>query len=191
MAEIEKKLGIHPEKQKIIFKGHTLNTPQTTLSEYGIKNGARLLLVASSESVKKDNQQRSAKTNSKSKAAKHDHSKKVLKQAIIDKGPPEGCIEGNRTQVGVFPKEPFIVYDTNGIVARMSIESDAIWIEAENDQKERIFTSDEPTHPEILDIPGYEDQYFALKMITEHGQRVFYFLPKQYYEMFKQLLRPT
>lgn len=191
MSEIDKRLNIHPDKQKIIFKGRTLKSPQATLSEHGIKNGSRLLLVASNESIKEDSLPRAAKTNSKSKAAKHDHSKKSLKQAIIDKGPPEGCIEGNKTQVGVFPKEPFVVYDTDGIVARMSIESDAIWIEAENDQKERIFTSDEHTHPEILEITGYEDQYFALKMITEHGPRIFYFLPKQYYEMFKQLLRPN
>jgi hypothetical protein len=101
---------------------------------------------------------------------------------IVDQGPPDGCLPGLKAPCNVFPKLPFVCYDTSGAKAGLSIESDAFWVESDSGEKERIFFSDVR---EVLfpDIPGYRDQYIALFLQTENGRRAFYYIPHQFMQL--------
>jgi len=74
--------------------------------------------------------------------------------AIIAKGPPPGCVQCRRAPMAALPRDPLVVYDEEGKVATVSVESDALWIEGES-RRERIFFSEMKIHFS-QDIPDSE-----------------------------------
>jgi hypothetical protein len=84
-----------------------------------------------------------------------------------------------KTACNVFPKNPFEIDDAMGVKARLSIESEAFWVESESGEKERIFFS-ELNENCSLEIPGYSDQDFALLLHSSNRKRSFDYIPKQF-----------
>jgi hypothetical protein len=110
---------------------------------------------------------------------------------IIAKGPPEGCLEGMKTTSHVLPKSPFIVYYSNGSTiegerARLSIESDAFWLETDSGEQDRVFFAEVETFT-CIDLPGYADQYLAIVVRSGGCFRTFYFIPKQYKQILEEI----
>lgn len=186
-SEIKKVLNVQPKEQKLIFKGKTITSKESKkkLSEYEISSGSRVLLIkaASEDKNKKLSKKRNKKTLD------------IPKPSIIQKGPPDGCMEGLKTQVNIFPNSPFIIYDTNGNVAKLSIESEALWIEPKDGEPERIFLNDiqdksiQPQNQDMDDSVNYN--YLSISLMTSNGSKVLYFIPKQYGNLFKTLLNDT
>jgi hypothetical protein len=91
-----------------------------------------------------------------------------------------------KTPSSVLPKQPFIIYNTTGHLAKLSIESDAFWVETTSDENERIFFAD-VRELTCSDVEGYEDRYAAIVVKTKIVPRVFYFVPKQYTKLIESI----
>jgi uncharacterized ubiquitin-like protein YukD len=182
---ISRKTGVPSREQKIIYKGKVLGKKKN-LSEYGIQNGAKILLLRqdlTEQQTKPTRRNARERTQSEAPLVSEPHA------GIISRGPPPGCMEGVKTQVSVFPKTPFIVYDSNGARASLSVETEAIWVQSDTGEQERIFLSDVKSE-KCQDLPGYVDKYVALSLVTESVRRIFYFVPKQFQGLFDDYCKP-
>lgn len=196
MYQINEKLSIPPESQQIIFKGAKINqTPDKTLSELQIKNGTKLLLLKTEKiafSVEDSKPQPAiAHVNLLGFPTKPHVSPESLTnephQTIISKGLPPNCEKPYQSQMSILPKMPFAVYNTDGILSKLTFESDAIWVVAADGNNERIFFN-EIRGSVLQEIPGYEKQYNILILGTKIGKRCFYFIPNQYAALIKRLI---
>jgi uncharacterized ubiquitin-like protein YukD len=185
---LKQSTGIPPAEQKIIFKGKILGKKKEKLSDYNIGSGSKLLLFQEASQEKKDSSA-TRRPNRREKSLNAAPLNNPRHKEIIDQGPPDGCFEGVKTPVPVFPKTPFIIYDTSGHRASLSIETEAIFIESDCDQ-DRIFLSDIKIC-QCQDLPGYEDRYVALSLETEGTRKTFYFVPKQFQVLFEDYCRAT
>jgi hypothetical protein len=186
MSEISLRLGVVPARQSLIFKGQKLTKRADKLTAYGIQNSSKILLftVAGAKDDKLHTKRRPPRDRTLStKLDTPPHS------SIIALGPPAGCLPGMKTPSTLFPREPFIVYDTSGARARLSIESDAFWVEPDVGECERIFFSDVQSAPSFLWLPGYDEQYTAMVLQTQNGKRIFYFVPGQFKQLIETVCR--
>ena len=108
---------------------------------------------------------------------------------IIAKGIPENAEKPYKGQTTVLPKTPFIVYNTEGIRSKLTFESDAIWMESDDNKQERIFFSDIRGNV-IQEMPKYEKSYVALCLSTTYGKRWYYFIPAQYTQLLSGIMGP-
>jgi hypothetical protein len=182
---IQRATGVPTREQKIIFNGKILGK-KDALSDSGVGNGAKLLLVREEPSdppPKPTRRNARERTQTEAPLISEPHA------GIISRGPPVGCMEGVKTPVTVFPKTPFVVYDSTGSRATLSIESEAIWVQSDNGEQERIFLSDLKSE-KCQDLPGYSDRYVALLLGTETVSKIFYFVPKQFQGLFDEYCKP-
>jgi hypothetical protein len=185
MSEISHRFGVVPAHQFLIFKGRRLDKKKDKLSIYGIKNDSRILLFSISE-AKDDEPAKRRPPRDRYFSTELDH---APHSTIIAQRPPPGCLPGMKTPSTFFPKEPFCVYDTGGARARLSIESDAFWVESETGERERIFFSDLQSPPLFQWLPDYDDQYIAMFFRTINGMRAFYFIPGQFKQLIETVCR--
>lgn len=186
MDKVHESLEVEPEKQKFIFRGKVLSSPEDALSKLGITNNAKLLLtVQASQPATTAHPQGPAKA--RCNQAAREFLTTAPHSAIISKGPPPNCGKPYHSQMTVLPKSPFVVYNTEGVVSKLSFESDAVWIESEDGAKERIFFTDIRSNV-VQEIPRYEKDYVALCLVTAHGKRWFYFIPGQYSQILPKVI---
>jgi hypothetical protein len=182
--EVRRMVSVIPAKQRLIFKGQVLSKKKEKLSSYGIVNTSKILLIANDADGKGDLPPRRPRRPERGPA----NMEQPPHTDVIERGPPPGCLEGMKTATTVLPKTPFVVYNTSGEVAKLSVESDAFWIEAASGEMERIFFSDLKDLV-FSDLPGYQDRYAAMIARLASSQRVFYFVPKQYVRLIEQIYR--
>ena len=192
MESIQGNLSLNPDKQKIIFGGKTLNDSNSLLSSYKIINGSKLLLMEKSGVV---NAKPAAPTRHNfpyTTTLQPEFMNSTPHNKIIAQGVPAKAEKSFPSQMMALPKTPFIVYNTEGKLSKLSFESDAIWIETEEaenkeQKEERIFYSDIKTHL-LQELPNYENQYVGLCLSTKYGKRWYYFIPNQYVSLLRKVL---
>jgi hypothetical protein len=182
--EVRRTVAIPPAKQRLIFKGKVLSKKKDKLSAYGIVNTSKILLVANNSDGRDDLPPRRPRRTERG-SANMDLPPHI---EVIDRGPPPGCLEGMKTASHVLPKTPFVVYNTAGDIARLSVESDAFWIEADSGENERVFFTDLKDLA-FLDLKGYPDRYAVMILKLQSSQRVLYFIPKQYMRLIEGICR--
>jgi len=188
MTQINRQIHVPPREQRLIFQGKTLSDKKDRLIDKHIVDGSKILLVVSP--VVKDGARASKRMPRpfarrqwrRSRLVQDDELYLPPHAEFVMRGPPAGCMPGGRTPVGRFPTTPLVVYDTSGEIARMSFETDAIWVANEGGGQERIFLT-EIDMPQFVDIPDYRDQYIAVFISMDTGRRVFYFIPKQFQDL--------
>lgn len=203
MSTIEKKMKVPLSDQVLIFRGRKLSSKEKKkLPELGIKDGSKILLVSHTEKDEEPLSNGGMRTRSKTKPVS-DRGREIAKPSlddpphisIIAQGPPPGCLKGEKNQVNQFPKKDFthfIVYNTEGALSKLFIESDGLWIETDG-RSERIFISDikgEGKGVQCEDIPVYKDEYIAVHLfLNSDVRRTFYFVPKQFQKLIEDHLR--
>ncbi|EAX90132.1 hypothetical protein TVAG_088250 [Trichomonas vaginalis G3] len=181
MDEITKKFEIPREKQKIICRGKSLNIPDP-LSE-----GMKIFLLASvAPKIKASKPETSTVRNVLYKPQIIDTLREPQHRGIINAGLPEGFIATSQFETAVLPKVPFIVKNTEGVRTTISFESDALFSVADDGKTERIYTSSIKAM-KLIPIDQYPG-YMALGMMTENGNRWFYFVPSQYQKLIRAIL---
>jgi hypothetical protein len=101
-------LGVPPAKQSLIFKGHKLGKKKDKLSDYGIQNSSRILLISIID-IKDTAQHNKTASRERSFAKTLDH---PLHAQIVGQGPPDGCLPGLKASCNVFLRMQFVCYDT-------------------------------------------------------------------------------
>jgi hypothetical protein len=96
---------------------------------------------------------------------------------IISRGPPPGCAAAYSGKTAL-PKDPFVVYTNGGVVAKLTIETDALWLQPADAPGIRIFFH-EMKASGVLACPG-TNRYWALYVVTGQEKHWFYFIPGQY-----------
>lgn len=197
MEVIEKKLQILRSEQVLIFRGHRL-TEKDKLTDFGIKPGTKILLV-SQEQDKDEEMGAGMRTRSKVRN-QPERGREVIRPNLEDsphwdiimKGPPEGCMKGEKLAVNQFPKKDFthlVVYNTDGFISKMTVETDGIYIETDN-RPERIFITDIKEEGVISqDIPTHPDEYIVLHLFIGFERKSFYFIPKQFQKLIEDHLK--
>ena len=185
---ISESLSIPPQKQKLICLGKNLNNPDESLSTYKIKDGSKLLLMQT-ETLAKPDTPKPPPRSQWCQAPQPEFLKAAPHIDIINKGVPANCEKPYQSQMTLLPKTPFVVYNTEGVISKLSFESDAVWTEAEDGKQERIFFTDLRSSL-IQEIPGHEHEYNALCLITKYGKRWFYYIPNQYQSLLSKILSP-
>ncbi|EAX96875.1 hypothetical protein TVAG_390820 [Trichomonas vaginalis G3] len=181
IKQLAKDLNLDSCSIKLIYKGKNLANSKGKIIDEGITEGATLLLFAVDKSAKLSKPKRSSdKKRSKISSAMYEE---IPIPEIVKKGPPPGCMDGLHTPVSKFPKQPFVVYTKDGSIAKLSIESDAIFVEAKDGNKERLF--DVTYNSErTKEVPNYPN-YISLCLNTNDEMRVYHYIPKQYQNIFK------
>lgn len=186
MVGIDSQFQIAPERQKLTFKGKNITLSDEPLSTFKIGNKARVLVSVQSEV-------QSTPSPTPPTRMRVQIQPEFLTSSphadIIAKGPPVDAEKPYQGQMGILPKTPFSVYNTDGILSRLNFESDAIWVESSDDKQERIFFSDIKGFL-VQEIPKHEKTYVALCMATTYGKRWYYFIPCQYTQLLNKLLGP-
>jgi hypothetical protein len=186
MTEIAHELGVVPARQSLIFKGQKLTKRKDKLTAYGVQNSSKILLFSAAEATDEEVHAKRRPPRDRTLSTELD---RPAHSTIVALGPPAGCLPAMATPSAQFPREPFIVYDTNGTRAKLSIESDAFWVEPDAGECERIFFSDVQSGPSFVWLPGYGDQYAAMLLHTPNGNRIFYFIPGQFRPLMEAVCR--
>ena len=183
--KLAKKYSIDAGSIKLIFRGKQLTKAATNkLSDENIKQGDKLLLTIV-EKPGKGRQNKKGVTKSEKKRSRDSDFPQCDPPEIIMRGPPPGALPGMNSQTQKLPTAPFVVYTKDGKIAKLSIESDALFISYEDGTYERLF--DISYHTNTSPLEGH-DGYISLHLTTKDDYRVFYYIPKQYQDVFKQFL---
>lgn len=186
MVGIQSLFEIEPERQKLTFKGKNITLSDDPVSKYKIVNKARILVSLQSVTESTPASQPPTRTRGRTQLTPEFLTSSPHAD-IIAHGPPPNAEKPYQTQMAILPKTPFIVYNTEGIVSKLSFESDAIWMEADDGKQERIFFSDIKGLL-VQEMPKYEKSYVALCLATSYGKRWYYFIPGQYTVLLNKLL---
>ena len=182
--DVGKNLGLKAKSMKMIFNGKTIPNDSKLLTDFNLINKSKVLLISTDEKDLTLNKKQ--KKNSSKKSLTNRNKIPDLNFDIIFKGPPEGCLPGMKSQVNHFPPNPFLTYDREGKLAKLSVESNnSLFIEYEDKKHERLFDVE---CNQVIDLDKYFDQYVAILLgtdIEKNEQRIFYFIPKQYSDLFK------
>ena len=185
--EVYKMLEVPPEQQKLIFRGRPITEPDRGLQDLQIKNGAKLLLLATaavSAAVAGENSPY-ARLGAGRMKTQMSQTEMQVDEAIVVLGPPEGAIKGFAAETTALPKEPFVVRCEHG-VSELSIETDALFLRHKNGV-DRIFLSD---IARFGSRPIGDGKYVMLSVETRQMQRVdIYFVPLQYRDVILRFLR--
>jgi hypothetical protein len=182
-SQIRKEFGFAPSQQRIIFKGKVLSHKREKLQSYGILDGFKVLLLADETSA----QPEELGPRRGRRPPRSERVGGILNARVVRGGPPAGSLKGMKGPNGVLPRDPFIVYNTNGTLVKLWIETDAFWADASSEESERLFYTD-ITALTCPDLAGYEDQYCAIVLETV-VMRAFYFIPKQYTKLIEGIWR--
>ena len=184
--EVYKALKVPPKQQKIIFKGRPITETKSNLHDLQIKNGAKLLLLATdnvSTAIMNECRQQWMFAGPFVKILMHPRHIRA-DEAIVVLGPPEGAIKGFYAETTSLPNKPFLVRCDHG-TSEMSLETDALFFKHRNGI-DRIFLSD------IVKFgtrPIGDGKYVMLSLETKQRQRInVYFLPLQYERVILQFL---
>ena len=188
MEQTKMELDVAIDQQKFIFRGKQLDKQDEPLAGLGVTNNARLLLtIQEHESAPVSPPPRTNQSRAYYNQPQTEFLTIEPHKAIISKGPPPNCEKPYHSQMSVLPKVPFVVYNTEGVLSRLSFESDAVWIESDDGTKERIFFTDIRSNV-VQEIPKYEKDYVALCLLTRYGKRWFYFIPNQYSQLLPKVI---
>lgn len=179
--EITKLVNIPAENQKLTFHGTQLTESANTLSSYKIKNGHKILLVASGV----DKNETNTTTQSEAPKTPQPTTPPQPDKAIVDLGPPAGALKSFQTEVTILPKEPLIVRTKLGL-AKLQFETEGLFIQYVDKKEdnsdipsERIFSTDIKSYSTEPNSKNKND-YFHLCLRLTNDERIFYFLPNQY-----------
>lgn len=125
-----------------------------------------------------------------------------IKQAVVAKGPPTIRVNvEQRKQEDELPRNPLQVYDTDGTYCKLYFETEGLFIKYKsknnasntksgktNKENERIFYH-EIRNYNLIPTEGHERFYMNLILHTSLGKRVYYYLPLEYRNIIKQILR--
>lgn len=193
-SEIYSLLHVPPTNQKLIYRGRPLTNEEAALSQLSIRDGARLLLLlANNASPTLNNQQGNFNRSTLFPGMFARGPRQItpigVREDIIANGPPTGAIKGfPNTQTTVLPAEPFIVYDDNGDVTYLSVETDGLFIRNNKEEGERIF---------LTDITGFgieqinNTYYHAMALEFSGKKLVLYFIPSQYSTFFVNFIKSS
>ncbi|OHT16183.1 hypothetical protein TRFO_41980 [Tritrichomonas foetus] len=197
-SAIAQAVQVTQKNQKIILSGKVLSKiwkPKQKISKFGIKNGTKFLLVAPEQGddagqTKKQSRSRSNKSSRQKGGG--DQIDQQPDQTIVEKGPPPGCLKGVKTPLNFFPDKAFIVYDASGVICKLSIEQESIWVQQDvpGGTQERTFLSDIQGCT-LKSLAGFEDEYVMLYIVTTVKTLKFYFIPLQYSKCFIDYLQKT
>ncbi|OHT08720.1 hypothetical protein TRFO_04808 [Tritrichomonas foetus] len=177
-------LSIPIEAQKIIFRGKPLTQTNQELSSFKISNGAKLLLLAS-QPPSSNSKHLSPQKNVHFNGFPQFNQLPELDQEILAAGPPEGTMKNYIAEVTVFPKTPFVVKTSKG-VAKMQIETEALFFQYDDGGYDRIFYSDVKNY-NFAQLK--KDDYLHLRLSMQNEKEIIYFLPCQYAGAFQNLFR--
>ena len=181
---ISEKLSIPVEHQKLIARGHQLDNKSSTISDYSIADGTRLLLTITSPAVTKA--ARITKSSRFGPLSKDEYLTGSPHAEIIAKGPPPRAAKPFNLQMQKLPQEPIEVYDSKGDVVELSFETNALFIKRGNGNNNRVFYNEIETH-HFQEIPN--TGYYAFFIIATGMKQWFYFLPSQYVSIISSILR--
>jgi hypothetical protein len=105
---------------------------------------------------------------------------------IISREPPPDCVAAHPGKAAL-PKNPFVVYTNGGAVAKLTIETDALWVQPAEGAAIRIFFH-EIKASGVQECPG-ANRYWALYVVTAHEKHWFYFIPGQYSDNVSEIVR--
>jgi hypothetical protein len=117
---------LHPRNSASFSKGRSSQEKGQTIGVDG--NEAQMLLVAHGVDGKADTTARRPRRIERG-PANLDQSPHV---EVIDKGPPPVGFGWMKSASHLMSKSPFIVYNTNADVAKLSVEFEAFWIETDS-----------------------------------------------------------
>ena len=184
MNEINSKLQIPQDQQKIICKGKPLKSPTDQLI-----NGMKLLLMATTPAFtsKVTNNPPRSGFNSFYRPQIIDNLKEPYHVLVTNKGLPEGYTPTSQFQQSVFPNSPIIIRNMKGQKATLAFESDALFSTSDDGSIERIFFSN-ITASKLIEIPTHHG-YYALGLMTNTGNKWFYFIPNQITQLINRTLQ--
>jgi hypothetical protein len=183
--EVSRLFAVPQEAQRIIFRGRPISGSTVDLAALNIVDGARLLLLASKpvdKTVGEDGKRSSLFPNMQFVNQRRSPTF-VPDPVIVEKGPPPGAIRPYSAQTDSLPKEPFVVRTPNGI-AKLHIESDAIFVECEDGTNRRFFFSS--LTGQLVRLGNGE--YFAVRA-EEKEVADLYFIPSQYRDVLTRIMR--
>jgi hypothetical protein len=184
------------DRQKLIFRGKTLNPPAATLSSFGIKNNSRLMLVGSAPAP---GTEKPILIPISSPAPVMEYSMRAPRFAndeymtapphstIIQKGAPKGALPGSSYQLESLPSEPFVVRDSIGDEATLSFRSDDLVVDSETNHH-RLFYQEIISFG-IQGITGQEQNYVAVVFHVKGKKLWVYFIPRQYRSVVESILQ--
>lgn len=190
-AEVEKALAIPPSKQKLMYKG-LLKDDAATLQKVGIKNGAKVLLIGSSEA---DIAAAKASAASSSGGAggmawdapkqDEDITKQPQHAKVIAKGVPEEAMPGIAERQVPLPDSLLNfngLYNSQGSKVRLTFkpESQQLWIASTTTTQKLPYGSIAKIESwPIAEHPGYS--VVSLGLGAGSSSRYWlYFFPSQY-----------
>jgi hypothetical protein len=189
MDMITEELKVGPTEQTLIFRGEKFQRSDDLLTDHKIGNNAKLMLVVpegpKAPPGKVDvagayTQRRNGVTMAAEDLRNPPHCD------IIARGPPQGAGKSFVAKLAVLPKDPFVVYDRTAAIAKLSLESDALWIQGSGGQGTRVFFSD-VKNAGVQECPN-SGHYFALWVVTAQEKHWFYFIPCQFAELISQII---
>jgi uncharacterized ubiquitin-like protein YukD len=189
MDIISETLKVAPTEQTLIFRGEKFQRSDDLLSDHKIGNNAKLMLVVPDDPksppgkvdvANQYTQRRNGVIMSAEDLRNPPHCE------IIARGPPQGAGKSFAAKLTVLPKEPFVVYDRAGGIAKLSIESEALWIQGPSGQCTRVFFTD-VKNAGVQECPN-STNYFTLWVATAHEKHWFYFIPCQFAELISQII---
>lgn len=189
MEHINETLKVSPSEQTLIFRGEKFQRSDDLLTDRKVGNNAKLMLV-----VPEGPKSAPGKADVASAYAQRrnfllmnaEDLRNPPHSGIIARGPPQGAGKAFVAKLTLLPKEAFVVYDRTGSVAKLSLESDALWIQGSVDQAMRIFFS-EVKNAGFQECPD-SAHYFALWVVTAQEKYWFYFIPCQFAESISQII---
>ena len=184
MNEVNEKLSIPPEKQKIIFKGKPLQSTEE------LNDGMKLLLMAQTSPALTSNSSANNRLPRMNLYFTHqiiDTLRESYHVTVINMGLPQDYTKTSQYQQSVFPNSPIYIRNMDGERATLAFESDALFSVSDSGKAERIFLSDILCNS-MIEIPTHPG-YYALGLMTRNGNKWFYFVPNQFKDLISKTLK--
>jgi hypothetical protein len=110
--------------------------------------------------------------------------------AIIAKGPPSGRHGGGDRPPSAerLPRSAFRLYDMEGRETEFRFETEGIFALPGPGLGSRVFYN-EISETTFTPIPGYENTYSQMTFRTKVGFRTFFFFPREYEDLVKQIIK--
>eukprot|EP00879_Flechtneria_rotunda_P006871 GHRR01007216.1.p1 GENE.GHRR01007216.1~~GHRR01007216.1.p1 ORF type:complete len:295 (+),score=86.84 GHRR01007216.1:1136-2020(+) len=190
-AEVEKTLSIPPSMQKLMYKG-LLKNDTDTLEKVGIRNGAKVLLIGSSQAdiaaAKPEAATAGAdgsKLNWDAPKQDEDICKQTQHAKVIAKGPPEDALPGIKDKQVPLPDSLNNfngLYNSTGTKVRLTFkpESQQLWIASATNTQRIPYGSISKIESWL--IQGHEGYSILALHLGSGGSSKYwlYFFPSQY-----------
>jgi hypothetical protein len=166
--------------QTLICKGKKITRSDALLSSEGIAPNSKVMLVTKTNPKAPDPKADLTNAAGFRRIAYSLQSEDLNRPPhcdIISRGPPPGCAAAYAGRTAL-PKDPFVVYTNGGVIAKLTIETDALWVQPADGPGLRIFFH-EIKGSGTQECPGTK-RYWALFVVTLLEKHWFYFIPGQY-----------